>query len=106
MYMSGAQHVHMKQVTITELRRNIFRLIDEALETGEPIVFKRRGERMIIKPDRLPSHAEATEAWLDARWRHKFGDAPSEIDEGLTLEEIEEAGETYWQPVDRPKLKP
>ena len=45
MYMSGPQHVHMKEVTLTELRRNIFRLVDEALETGEPIVVKRKGQR-------------------------------------------------------------
>jgi|HubBroStandDraft_1064217.scaffolds.fasta_scaffold45446_2 hypothetical protein len=96
----------MKEVTLTELRRNIFRLVDEALETGEPIVFSRRGERVIIRPDRPMSHAEATEAWLDARWRQKFGDAPSEINEGLTLQEIEEAGEAYWQPADPPDPNP
>jgi PHD/YefM family antitoxin component YafN of YafNO toxin-antitoxin module len=102
MYMSGAQHVHMKEVTLTELRRNIFRLVDEALATGEPILVKRKGKRVIIKPDRPASHKEATDDWLEARWRRKFGDTPSEIEEGLTLQEIEEAGEAYWQPSEKP----
>src|ERR1700722_3705794 len=48
MYMPGRQHVHMKTVTITELRRNIFRLIDETLETGEPIVLNRKGKRLVL----------------------------------------------------------
>ena len=50
MYMSGPQHVHMKEVTLTELRRNIFRLVDEALETGEPIVVKRKGHTVTLVP--------------------------------------------------------
>jgi len=101
MYMSAAQHVHMKEVTLTELRRNIFRLVDETLATGVPIVVNRKGERVIIKPDRPMPHEEATYAWLEARWRHKFGDTLSEIEEGLTLQEIEEAGEAYWQPSEK-----
>jgi prevent-host-death family protein len=51
MYIFRAQHVHMKQVTLTELRRNIFRLIDEALATGEPIVVKRRGRTVTLVPE-------------------------------------------------------
>ena len=51
MYMFRAQHVHMKEVTLTELRRNIFRLVDEALETGEPIVVKRKGHTVRLVPD-------------------------------------------------------
>jgi hypothetical protein len=34
---------------------------------------------------------------LEARWRNFF-DSPAEIEQGLTLQEIEEAGEAYWQP--------
>jgi prevent-host-death family protein len=37
----------MKEVTLTELRRNIFRLVDEALATGEPIVVTRKGQRVV-----------------------------------------------------------
>ncbi len=92
----------MKEVTLTELRRNIFRLVDEALATGEPIMVKRNGQRVIIRPDRPMPLEETTDAWLEARWRRKFGDALSEIDEGLTLQEIEEAGEAYWQPSEKP----
>ncbi|HWF77408.1 MAG TPA: type II toxin-antitoxin system Phd/YefM family antitoxin [Caulobacteraceae bacterium] len=100
--MSRAQHVHMKEVTLTELRRNIFRLVDEALETGEPILVKRKGQRVLIGPDRPPTKEQAVDAWLKARWRRYF-DSPAEIEEGLTLQEIEEAGEAYWRPSPNPE---
>lgn len=103
MYMSSAQHVHVKEVTLTELRRNIFRLVDEALATGEPIVVKRRGQRVVIGPERPPTEEQAADARLEARWRNYF-DAPAEIEEGLTLQEIEEAGEAYWQPGANPDV--
>jgi prevent-host-death family protein len=41
----------MKQVTMTELRRNLFRLVDEALETGEPIVVNRKGRTVTLVPE-------------------------------------------------------
>jgi prevent-host-death family protein len=93
--MSPLQHVHMKTVTITELRRNIFRLIDETLETGEPIVLNRKGKRVVLSAERTLSPAAETEAAREARWR-RFWATPSEINEDLTLEEIEAAGEAYW----------
>ena len=86
---------------MTELRRNLFRLVDEALETGEPILVNRKGQRVMIGPDRPMTKEHAADALLEARWRSYF-DAPAEIEEGLTLQEIEEAGEAYWQPTDDP----
>ena len=91
----------MKQVTLTELRRNLFRLVDEALETGEPILVNRKGQRVVIGPDRQMTNERPASTLLAARWRSYF-DAPAEIEEGLTLQEIEEAGEAYWQPSDDP----
>jgi antitoxin (DNA-binding transcriptional repressor) of toxin-antitoxin stability system len=104
MYMFGAQHVHMKEVTLTELRRNIFRLIDEALATGESIVVKRKGHTVKVVPERADRRGERPapndkEAWA------RFWATPSEIQEDLTLEEIEAAGEAYWQPREWPPTK-
>jgi hypothetical protein len=97
LYTSLRQYVHMKTVTITELRRNIFRLIDETLETGEPIVLNRKGKRLVLSCVRTsaPDPAE-TDVEREARWR-EFWATPSEIKENLTLEEIEAAGEAYWR---------
>ena len=103
MYMSRAQHVHMKTVTITELRRNIFRLIDESLATGEPIVLNRKGRRVVLGPETPAPAAVETEAEREQRWR-KFWAEPSEIEEGLTLEEIEAAGDAYWRLSETPDL--
>ena len=92
----------MKTVTITELRRNIFRLIDESLETGEPIVLTRKGKRVVLGPDTADSPHAETEEERAERWR-RFWATPSEIKEDLTLDEIEAAGEAYWRLSDTPE---
>src|SRR5665213_3186435 len=49
MYMILDDAVHMKTVTMTELRRNLFHLVDEAVATGEAIVVERKGARIVIR---------------------------------------------------------
>jgi prevent-host-death family protein len=95
----------MKEITLTELRRNIFRLVDEALATGEPIVVKRKGRMVKVMPERAEQRSERP-APNDAEGWAKFWATPSEIQEDLTLEEIEAAGEAYWQIREGPALKP
>ncbi|HEX3917011.1 MAG TPA: type II toxin-antitoxin system Phd/YefM family antitoxin [Caulobacteraceae bacterium] len=94
----------MKTVTITELRRNIFQLIDEALETGEPIVLLRKGRRVTLSGESpSPGKVVETEEARAERWR-KFWAEPSEIQEDLSLEDIEAAGEAYWRWDEEPEL--
>lgn len=38
----------MKTVTPTELRANIYNLLDEVLETGAPLEIKKGGQRLMI----------------------------------------------------------
>jgi len=95
----------MKEVTLTELRRNIFRLVDEALATGEPIVVKRKGHTVRVVPERTGQRVERPAPNDEEGWA-KFWATPSEIQEDLTLEEIEAAGEAYWQYREGPTLKP
>lgn len=40
----------MKQVTVTELRRNIFNLLEEVLDTGIPLEIDKGGRRLRIAP--------------------------------------------------------
>ena len=97
MYMSGVQHVHMKEVTLTELRRNIFRLVDEALETGEPIVVKRKGRRLVIRDaDRGPLETEEERrARWDAFWNEPT--PPEWQDFDLSFEALDRASKEYWK---------
>lgn len=39
----------------TQLRENVYRLLDEALETGKPIEIHRRGRTLRIVPDQPAS---------------------------------------------------
>lgn len=48
-------------VTASKLRANVYRLLDEVLETGQPLEIERNGRTLVIKPkeeqsiwDRLP----------------------------------------------------
>jgi hypothetical protein len=93
MYGLDRQSVHMKTVTLTEFRKNIFRMVDEAVATGEPIVIDRNGARVVIRGEKRPKETEDERA---ERWR-KFWASPPEVDGDLSLDEIEEAGEAYWR---------
>ena len=42
-------------IKLSELRANIYRLIDRVGETGEPLVIERNGKRLRIVPEETPS---------------------------------------------------
>jgi antitoxin (DNA-binding transcriptional repressor) of toxin-antitoxin stability system len=93
----------MKEVTLTELRRNIFRLVDQALETGEPIVVKRKGRTVTLAPD-APAPRNGRPAPDDEEGWARFWATPSEIQEDLSLEEINAAVRSYWRWDEEPEL--
>lgn len=93
----------MKVVTLTEFRKNLFRLVDEALETGEPIVINRKGGRVVLRGERQ-SRSE-TEAERAERWRRFWAEAPPEgADVDLSPEDIRRARQSYWRWDEEPEL--
>jgi hypothetical protein len=38
------------EITPTELRKNVYKLLDKILESGVPIEVKRKGKRLLITP--------------------------------------------------------
>jgi antitoxin (DNA-binding transcriptional repressor) of toxin-antitoxin stability system len=94
----------MKQVTITELRRNIFKLIDEALETGEPIVVKRKGRRVVLRGE--AAQRGETEAERAERWRRFWAEPapPGWEDVDLSPEDIRQERAAYWRWDEEPEL--
>lgn len=61
----------MPKITLTELRKDLFRLADRALETGEPVVIERNGRTMVLMEagqafEHAPkqTHAERVRAFL------------------------------------------
>lgn len=65
MYMPEQQHVHMTQVTLTELRSRLFELADNALTTGEPVSIRRNGRELVLKRASEPDPRDRLLAWLD-----------------------------------------
>ena len=43
------------KTTATNFRANLYRYLDEVLETGEPLEIERKGQRIMIIPDKPPS---------------------------------------------------
>jgi hypothetical protein len=41
-------------ITASHLRSNIYRLLDQVLETGKPLEIERRGEKLLIVPPQRP----------------------------------------------------
>ena len=96
----------MKTVTITELRRNIFQLIDETLTTGEPIVLNRKGKRVILSLEKLTSPTTETDEERAERWRKFWAEPPPPgwEDYDLSLETLNRASKEYWQWDGEPEL--
>ena len=42
-------------VTATELRQNVYKLLDQVLETGEPLEIERHGRRLRVVPEQTGS---------------------------------------------------
>ncbi len=83
MYVFHDQHVHMTEVTLTALRKDLFRLVDSVLATGEPLVI-RRGERRLtlvaeaVEPKMTPE--ERWDAYMAQGVREGADDCPDDID--------------------------
>lgn len=91
----------MTEVTLTELRKDLFRLADQALETGEPVVVLRKGRRLLLQPETV-----STEAGVD-RWARYVawceeqdgaGDCPGDdTDVEAALAQVSAAGVAEWR---------
>jgi len=83
MYMPDAQHVHMTEVTLTALRKDLFRLVDSVLETGEPLVIRRGGRRLTLiaeTPAKPMTPEERWDAYMAQGVREGADDCPDDID--------------------------
>jgi len=39
-------------ITVSKLRENVYRLVDQVLETGRPLEVSRKGRRLLIIPEK------------------------------------------------------
>ncbi|MEW6269153.1 MAG: type II toxin-antitoxin system Phd/YefM family antitoxin [Thermodesulfobacteriota bacterium] len=60
------------RITASKLRENVYKILDQVLESGTPVEIERRGRRLRIVPaDRLPARKLDR---LEARPEAIFGD--------------------------------
>lgn len=81
----------MKVITLTELRKNIFRLADETLDSGEPLLIERNGRRLRLEEDK-PATAMLS---VQEQWERYKALPPSADMPSLSFEEIEDSGWTW-----------
>lgn len=75
----------METLTLTSLRKNLFKVADHVLATGEPVVIERDGRRLVLSVEASPSLLDGLpkrdfiigdpedlvgiSAWDEAQWR-------------------------------------
>lgn len=73
----------MQTLSLTALRQNIFQVADHVLDTGEPVIIERHGQRLVLAPEKPASK-------LDKLPRRKLFDGdPEELVELKVWDERE-----------------
>jgi hypothetical protein len=94
MYMSAAQAVRMAEMTLTELRKDLFRAADRVLETGEPIRMRRKGRVLELRASSAVEPAPPKLSRAERLRRH-FAQGPRQDAPDLTAEELD-SGHWVW----------
>lgn len=47
------------EMTASALRRDIYRVLDRVIETGEPVIIERKGQRIRISAEEAPSRLDS-----------------------------------------------
>lgn len=72
MYAFGANDVRMIEITATDLRKDLFNILDRIEKTGETLRVSRRGRAFDLNPSAIgKSVAEMTPEERFDRWRAK-----------------------------------
>lgn len=78
MYMFRADYVRMIEVTATDLRKDLFNILDRMERTGESLRVSRRGRSLTLKPSTVERSAadmtpqERFDRWMAKGVRHGF----------------------------------
>ena len=70
-------------MTASALRRDIYRILDRVLESGEPVIIERNGRRVRISADDAPARLDAlvrrpevvvgdSEDFVEIDWSHEW----------------------------------
>jgi antitoxin (DNA-binding transcriptional repressor) of toxin-antitoxin stability system len=99
MYKIESHVVQMKQVTISELRRNLAQYLDEAVATGEPLVIRRKHGRLVLRSEPADSKPSSRAERMQAY----FAAGSDLIPETLTIDEARELTLAYSLPSEFPR---
>ena len=76
----------MVEITLTNLRKSLFKTVDAVLETGEQVVIRRKGRRLVLREE-----SETPDISYLVLWRRYVARGRREDEPDLSFEEIEQA---------------
>lgn len=100
MYMRQGHPVHVIEITATEFRRDLFRILDRMTETGEPVRIRRKGKILAFKATVIPEGgADQRAARFDAAMALGVRDNDADYDPG----DITDGSHLDWTAEDTPR---
>lgn len=79
-------------ITLSALRQNIYRIIDELIETGEPIIISRKGTKVIISRE---DNRKPMDRLIDRS--SQLDQSHDEMDLGITEGDWQKEWEEEWK---------
>lgn len=98
MYILEAEYVRMIEVTATDLRKDLFNILDRMVETGEDLRVKRKGKNALTLSARVVSSnvIELRAARFDAAMAMGVREDDTDYDPG----DITDGAHLDWSPED------
>lgn len=99
MYTFMPEYVHMSDLTITEMRKTLFQIIDQMIDTGEPVRVRRRGVTVELAPRLVGGRSH--DPTPEERWARFLTKPERKTSKSADFEALENGPHWEWRiPVD------
>lgn len=99
-YVQKSYHVHMSQPSLTDVRKNLFRVVDEMLATDKPYRVTRGGKTIELSARLVDDAATLTP---QERWQRFLKRPKRHSDKPSDFEALENAGHWEWRDDGEPR---
>lgn len=89
----------MTDLTLTALRKDLFRLVDHVISTGRPLTLVRNGRRLTLTPEPDLPAGEEREQRFDRMMALGVREDAADFDPG----DITDGAHLAWSPEDNPR---
>jgi len=100
MYVHAPDYVHVTDLTLTEMRKDLFRLVDEMIETGRPLRVRRGSLVVELKTHVVEGDAQTLTP--QQRWKRFLHKPERQTDLPVEFEDLE-YGHWTWKGETEPR---